>query len=258
MPATASLSICERRMPATRERWSAASQSAVAQREEVADLAVRARPRLGDRRVGDEPLEPAAESPVVRAELLGAERHALAGAEHDVHEPRGAALDPRDLLRVEAELEDVRGLRVPRELRVDDLVGAVRLELEEVGAPRPAGGVVEDGLVDHVDGSPRGSGARRRRRRPARRRACRWRAARRGTPPRAPRPSAGSGRPAGSRPAAAPARRARLELQRDEMLAVEEVVQQRRRKIRRIWNRSHLPTLSSSQASPLRPAQRIR
>ena len=104
--------------------------------------------------LGDEPLEPATETAVVRAELLGTERDALAGTEHDVHPPRRTPLDARDLLGVEAELEDVRRLRVTRELRVDDLVRAVRLKLEEVGAAGPAGRIVEDGLVDHVDASP--------------------------------------------------------------------------------------------------------
>src|SRR5262249_60886506 len=89
---------------------------------------------------------------MVRTELLGPESHALAGAEHDVHEPRRAPLDAGDLLRVEAELEDVVRLRVPGKLRVDDLVPAVGLELEKVRAPGPAGGVVEDGLVDEVRG----------------------------------------------------------------------------------------------------------
>ena len=53
-----------------------------------------------------------------------------------------ASLDAGDLLAVEAELEHVRGLRTPRELRVRDLV-APRAELglavdalEEVGEPR--------------------------------------------------------------------------------------------------------------------------
>ena len=54
-----------------------------------------------------------------------------------------APLNASDLLGVEAELEDVVRLRVPSELRVDDLVGAVWLKLEKVGAPAPAGGVVE-------------------------------------------------------------------------------------------------------------------
>src|SRR5262249_5040987 len=120
----------------------------VTERPEVADLAVLDGPRLGAGCTRDEPLEPVADAALVRTELLGAGRHALAGAEHDVHEPRRAPLDAGDLLRVEAELEDVVRLRVPGKLRVDDLVPAVGLELEKVRAPGPAGGVVEDGLVD--------------------------------------------------------------------------------------------------------------
>ena len=65
------------------------------------------------------------------------------------------ALDPRDLLGVEAELQDVGGLRVARELRVDDLVAAVRLPLDEVGEPAPVA-VDEARLVDDV-----GAGAHR-------------------------------------------------------------------------------------------------
>ena len=73
-----------------------------------------------------------------------------------------APLDARDLLGVEAELEDVIRLRRARELRVVDLVG-VRPERggrgdahEKVRVPRPAGGVEEDGLVDDL-----GAGAHR-------------------------------------------------------------------------------------------------
>ena len=106
----------------------------LAERAEVADRAVRDGPRLGVRRVRDELLEPAANAAVVSAELLRPERHALAGPEHDVHELRRVPLDASDLLGVEAELKDVSRLRVPRELRVDDLVAAVGLEFEEVGA----------------------------------------------------------------------------------------------------------------------------
>jgi hypothetical protein len=39
---------------------------------------------------------------------------------------------------------------VPSKLRVDDLVTAIGPTLEKVSAPCPAGGIVEDGLVDHV------------------------------------------------------------------------------------------------------------
>ena len=60
-----------------------------------------------------------------------------------------AALDARELLVVEEELEDVGGLRRARELGVERLVGAVRLLHQEIGDPAP-GLVGEDALVDHV------------------------------------------------------------------------------------------------------------
>ena len=62
---------------------------------------------------------------------------------------RPAPRDPLDLLGVEAELEDVGRLRVPGELRVHGLVGAVGPPLDEVGDAAPAVGD-EDGLVDDV------------------------------------------------------------------------------------------------------------
>ncbi len=64
-------------------------------------------------------------------------RLALAEAELDVEALRQPPLDPRELLRVEAELQHMRRLRRARELRVDGLVGAVRLALEEVGESAP-------------------------------------------------------------------------------------------------------------------------
>ena len=66
-----------------------------------------------------------------------------------MHPLRHRALDPRDPLRVEAELQDVRRLGVPSELRVDHLVLPVRLPLDEVREPAPVA-VDEAGLVDHV------------------------------------------------------------------------------------------------------------
>jgi hypothetical protein len=103
--------------------------------------------------VGDELLEPVAYAAIVSAELLRPEGHALAGPEHDVHELGRKPLDASNLLGVEAELKDVVGLRVPSELRVDDLVATVGLTLEEVSTPSPAGGIAEDGLIDHVAGA---------------------------------------------------------------------------------------------------------
>jgi hypothetical protein len=67
-----------------------------------------------------------------------------------VHELGREPLDTSNLLGVEAELKDVIRLRVPSKLRVDDLVAAIGPTLEKVSAPCPAGGIVEDGLVDHV------------------------------------------------------------------------------------------------------------
>ena len=63
---------------------------------------------------------------------------------------RLVALEPGELLVVEEELEDVRGLRGAGELRVEGLVRAVVLPEQEVGdaAPPPVG---EDTLVDDVD-----------------------------------------------------------------------------------------------------------
>ena len=96
------------------------------------------RVRLGRRRVGDEALEPRADAPVVGGELAGPEGRLLAGAEEDVDVLRLAPLDPRELLVVEEELEDVGGLRGARELGVERLVGAVRLAQQEVGDAAPA------------------------------------------------------------------------------------------------------------------------
>jgi len=79
----------------------------------------------------------------------GAEGLALPGAELDVEVLRKTPLNPPELLGVEAELEHVRRLGGTGELRVDDLVAAVRHALEEVGEPAP-GAVGEVGLVDDV------------------------------------------------------------------------------------------------------------
>ena len=125
----------------------------VAERLEVADAAVVDRIRLGLRRVGDEALEPRAHVPVVGGEVAGVEAGLLPRAEQDVDLLRLAPLDPRELLVVEEELEDVGGLRAAGELRVERLVGAVRLAEEEVcdAAPPVAH---EDALVDDVDPAP--------------------------------------------------------------------------------------------------------
>ncbi len=70
-------------------------------------------------------------------------------AELDVEALRQLPLDPPELLGVEAELEHVRRLGRARELRVDGLVRAVRLALEEVREPAP-GAVGEVRLVDDL------------------------------------------------------------------------------------------------------------
>ncbi len=121
----------------------------VADRLELADRAVRDGIRLRRRRVGNELLEPGADAPVVRGELLRAERRLLAGAEEDVDPLRLVPLDPRELLVVEEELEDVRGLGRAGELRVERLVGAVGLPEQEVGDAAPAF-AREDALVDDI------------------------------------------------------------------------------------------------------------
>ena len=130
-------------------RWSTsshhASQTALkSQTSQCSD-----RVRLGRRRVGDELLEPRADAPVVGGELARVERRLLAVAEEDVDLPVGRPLDPRELLVVEEELEDVGGLGGARELGVERLVDAVRPAEEEVGDAAPVL-VREDALVDDV------------------------------------------------------------------------------------------------------------
>ena len=116
---------------------------------EVADPAVARRPAVRLGLVGDRGEEPLADAPVVRLELDHPERLALAEPVLDVHVLDGPAGDPRDLLGVEQQLQHVRRLGAAGELRVDGLVAAVGLPLEEVGeaAPLPVGQVR---LVDHV------------------------------------------------------------------------------------------------------------
>ena len=136
----------------------------LAESEEVAEAAVLDRVRVGGRAVLDGGEEAAAEAPVEGEVVVGPEALELAGAGDDVHPLRPAALDASDLLGVEAELEDVRGPRVARELRVERLVAAVRLAHDEVGEPAP-GAVDEGGLVDDlaaIAAWPLRSGRRRR------------------------------------------------------------------------------------------------
>ena len=64
-----------------------------------------------------------------------------------MHRLGQAPLDTSDLFGVEAELKNVRGLSVARELGVERLVAADRPANDEVGQPAPAV-VGERGLVD--------------------------------------------------------------------------------------------------------------
>ena len=105
---------------------------------EVADPAVPARPGVGRVLARERSEEPLAHAPVVRLELRDAEALPLPAPVLDVDVLDRRALDPLELLGVEAELEQVRRLGRARELRVDGLVGAVRRALEEVGEPAPA------------------------------------------------------------------------------------------------------------------------
>jgi hypothetical protein len=120
----------------------------LAEREEVAESAVLDRVRVSRRAARDCVEEPSAQPPVegevvVRVEALG-----LASAGDDAHRARHRALDARDLLGVEAELDDVSRPSVPRELGVERLVGAIGLANNEVGEPTP-GVVGERRLVDN-------------------------------------------------------------------------------------------------------------
>ena len=164
---------------------------------EVTEPAEGDRVRLGLAVLRRERDEAAPEPPVVGAEVLGPKLLALSRAQLDVHVRRSTALDPGELLGVEAELEHVSRLRMPRELRVDGLVRPVGLALEEVGDPAPAVGVEEDALVDDVYAlrgwPPRSRGPRAPSRGRASREisvdgAARRRGAGRGRRARAPRP----------------------------------------------------------------------
>ncbi len=116
---------------------------------EVADPAVVARPRVRVLLGLERAEEPLAYAPVVRLELGEAKGLALAEAVLDVDVLDRCALDARDLLGVEAELQDVSRLRRAGELRVDRLVPPVRLALEEVREATPPA-VREVGLVHDV------------------------------------------------------------------------------------------------------------
>ena len=125
---------------------------------EVADRAVVARPAvcLGPSvECGEKPL---AHATVVRAELDDAEALALTAPVLDVEALDRNALDPFDLLGVEAELEDMRRLRGARQLRIDRLVPAARLQLEEIGEPAPPAVLGDEvRLIDRRPAARRGS-----------------------------------------------------------------------------------------------------
>ncbi len=121
----------------------------LAELAEVADPAVIDRPGLGQPRVVDGVEEALADAPVVGEEVEDAVALGLAGAERDVHPLGEPPLDAPDLLGVEAKLEHVRRLPVPRELGVVGLVGAVGPANDEVGEPAPLP-VEEGGLVDNL------------------------------------------------------------------------------------------------------------
>ena len=127
----------------------------LAEREEVAEPAEVDRVGVGRPPPLDRVEKPRAEPAVVGEEVVRPEGLALPRARDDVHGLGRAALDPRELLGVEAELEHVLRLGEAGELGVDDLVSvAVGAALDEVREPTP-GAVGERGLVDDV-GAVRG------------------------------------------------------------------------------------------------------
>src|SRR5205823_3391808 len=109
----------------------------LAELAELADLAVLYRIGFRARRVLHEAEEAIANAAVIGEEVEDAVGLTLAGAELDVHPLGDAALDAPNLLGVETKLQHVRRLAVTRELRVDGLVGTVRLEDDEVREPAP-------------------------------------------------------------------------------------------------------------------------
>ena len=123
--------------PATSERWSSSTRCCqhMCRKSQIPQWLV-GQPYVSWL-VGDRGEEPLADAPVVRLELDDPERLALAEPVLDVHVLDGPAGDPRDLLGVEQQLQHVRRLGAAGELRVDGLVAAVGLQLEEVAEPAP-------------------------------------------------------------------------------------------------------------------------
>ena len=182
----------------------------VAERQEVADPAGVAGVGPGLAAVRDERLEPRVDAARVGGELAAGGSSAARRSRAARGSSAGSTPWIRgELLAVEAELEDVGGLRVAGELGVDRLVGAVGLPLEKVGLPAPA--PVRRARPGRRrrprSGSPPRSRqprdpSRSRARARSRRRSCPRRAAGRGRPPRARAPCETRARPARCRTAA--------------------------------------------------------
>lgn len=116
---------------------------------EVADPAVARRPPVRLWLLVESGKVPLADAPVVRLELDNAECLPLPETAFDVDALDRLSRDPRDLLRVEHQLQHVCRLGGASELRVDRLVPAVRLLLEEVAEAAPRS-VSEVWLIDDV------------------------------------------------------------------------------------------------------------
>ena len=136
IPASISVSACARRIPATSERWSSSTRCCQQRCRKSQIPQWPARPAVGLGLVGERGEEPLADAAVVRLELDDAERLALAEPVLDVDVLDRAPWSRADLLGVEQQLQHVRRLGAARELRVDGLVAAVRLPLEEVARSR--------------------------------------------------------------------------------------------------------------------------
>jgi hypothetical protein len=81
--------------------------------------------------------KPRPHAPVISDEVGNPERLAIARPQHDVDPLRQPPLHPPQLLGVKGELEQDVRLRMPRQLRIGDLVRPVRLPLDEVRDPTP-------------------------------------------------------------------------------------------------------------------------
>jgi hypothetical protein len=140
-----------------------ALQAVIAERPEVAERAVVAGigTRLGPgRHHGAEAL---ANAPVVGRHVGEADGHTLPRPQHDISEIGRYLLDLLDGLAIEGELQRVLRPRMPRQLRIQDLVAPVAQHggpvhaLQEVRDPAPAARE-EDGLIDVVGACAHGVG----------------------------------------------------------------------------------------------------